>query len=75
MPTATGIITIAQETRFRLVTDEGKAKLLVLAADAPLEPQDLHDLERDQTRVTVRFTETEPLLAGIAHDLHIASRE
>lgn len=57
------------------MTDEGTAKLFVIAPDAPLEPQDLSDLERDQTRVTVRFTETKALLAGIAHDLQQASRD
>jgi hypothetical protein len=68
MQSVTGVITLVQETRFRLVTDQGQGKLFLLSHDAPLEPQDLPDLQRDETRVTVHFTDADDLIAGIAHD-------
>lgn len=68
MQTLTGVITVVQETRFRLVTDQGQGKLFLLSHDAPLDPQDLPDLQRRRTRVTVHFIDADGLVAGIAHD-------
>jgi hypothetical protein len=69
MRRVTGVITTVQETRFRLVTDGGRGKLFLLSAGAPLEAQDLEDLQRAQTRVTVHFTDAREMIAGVAHDL------
>lgn len=69
MNAATGVVVVAQETRFRLVDDQGRAQMFVLAHDAAIEPEDLQDLQRSQARVTVRFTEPDDLIARIAHEL------
>jgi hypothetical protein len=73
MRTKTGIITVVQEGRFRLVGDDGVAKQFVLSHRAPLEPQDLPPLQRAQSRVTVRYRESDRLIAGIVHDIDLES--
>ncbi|WP_448192575.1 hypothetical protein [Azospirillum sp. sgz301742] len=72
MRTVEGTITLSQEGRFQLVSDEGIAKLFVLAHDAPIEPQDLPPLARTHARITVRYDERPGLIAGIVHDIGYA---
>jgi hypothetical protein len=69
MRIVTGKIVVVQESRFRLVSDDGQGKLFTLAHDAGIEPQDLPDLQRAQTRVSVHFTPSPDRLAGVAHRL------
>lgn len=71
MNAATGVVVLAQETRFRLVDETGRAQMFLLSRDAPIEPEDLQDLQRRQARVTVRFNEPEDLIARVAHDLFL----
>ncbi|MCW2240292.1 hypothetical protein [Azospirillum canadense] len=72
MRTVEGTITLAQEGRFQLVSDEGIARLFMLAHDAPIEPQDLPDLVRARARVAVRYDERPDLIAAIVHDIGYA---
>ena len=67
--TLTGVIALVQEYRFRLVTDEGRWELFVLAHDAPLEGRELQTLQRSRTRVAVRYVDADDLIAGIARDV------
>lgn len=67
--TVTGRITLVQESRFRLTTNEGRGKLFLLSHAASIEPQDLAGLQHDQTRVTVRYTDAREMIAGVAHDV------
>ena len=68
MPSATGTILLVQESRFRLLTEDGRGTLFLLAPDAPVEPQDLPPLTG--RRVRVEYEESPRLVAaGIAHDL------
>ena len=71
MKSKTGIITVVQEGRFRLVGDDGVPKQFVLSHRAPLEPQDLPPLQRSQARVAVRYEDSARLIAGVAHDVEI----
>ncbi|MBP2292781.1 hypothetical protein [Azospirillum rugosum] len=72
MRTVEGTITLAQEGRFQLVSDEGIARLFMLAHDAPIEPQDLPDLVRARARVAVRYDERPDLIAAIVHEIGYA---
>jgi hypothetical protein len=67
--TADGIITLVQEGRFKLVTDEDRVMHFVLAHNASIEPQDLPPLARAQTPVRVAYTRPKHLIAAIAHSL------
>lgn len=67
MRTATGTILMVQESRFRLLTDDGKGLAFVLSSSAPFEPQDLAPLAGRRARVQYRAASG--LLAGEAHDL------
>lgn len=49
-----GVVTIAQESRFQLVDDDGVAHMLILDALALSEPDQLQDLARRQARVQVQ---------------------
>ena len=69
MKSVEGVITVAQEGRFELVTDSGRVMHFVLAHDAALEPQDLPPLQRHQSRVRVDYTEPSRLIAHVAHRL------
>lgn len=75
MKTVTGTINFVQEGRFELRSDEGQHKLFILSHHAPLEPQDLPDLQRRKVRVTVRFDEQPGLIAGIVKDMERAPEE
>ncbi len=69
MKRATGRIVVVQENRFRLVTEAGRAHLFILAHDAAVEAQDLPPLQREQTRVTVDYSDSPDRIAFIAHRL------
>jgi hypothetical protein len=60
---ATGHISVVQEERFVLVTDDGKALQLDLARDARLRPADLRRLHETGARVEVEYM-GEPGLAS-----------
>lgn len=69
----TGIVTLVQEGRFQVATADGRAMLLILASDAPLEPQDLPALAERAVRVTVHYsTPKELTTARLAHDVKVA---
>lgn len=68
MPQAVGTILVVQETRFRLLTDDGRGLVFLLAHDAPLEPQHLAGLV--YRRVRVDYDDSPKLIAGIVRDLH-----
>ena len=72
MQSAEGVIILVQEGRFELVTDGGRVMHFLLAHDAPLEPQDLPPLKRNQRRVRVDYTEPSRLVARVAHTLRTA---
>jgi hypothetical protein len=69
MPSLTGTILLVQESRFRLLTGQGRGALFLLAHDAPIEPQDLPPLIG--RRVRVQYEEVPGLLAGIAREIEI----
>ena len=73
--TADGVITVVQEGRFKLVTDEGRVMHFMLAHDAALEPGDLPALARAQTRLRVGYTRPDHLIAAVAHDLRTLEQE
>jgi hypothetical protein len=68
LPQAIGTILVVQETRFRLLTDDGRGLVFLLAPDAPLEPQHLASLTF--RRVCVDYDDSPKLIAGIARDLY-----
>jgi hypothetical protein len=67
MRSITGTILLAQESRFRLLTEDGRGETFLLAHDAPIEPQDLPPLVGRRARI--RFSPAPQLMAGVAHDL------
>ena len=69
MKSASGIITVAQEGRFRLVTPDGRSQLYLLAPGCSLESQDLPELARRQARVRISYEEADSLMAGVVHAL------
>jgi len=70
----TGVITVVQEGRFRVVGDDGVPRQFVLSHRAPLEPQDLPPLQRAQAHVRVAYAPSRSLIAGVAHDLTVLDR-
>ena len=68
VPHISGIITVVQEGRFRLSSDDGRSILFTLASDASLEPQDLPPLLAGP-RVEVLYAEARGRKALTAHDI------
>jgi hypothetical protein len=66
---ARGRITLVQEQRFRLATDDGPSYLLVLAHDAPLDEADLDRFKRESTPVLVEYSGEPGLDSGVAHSV------
>lgn len=73
MPSATGTVLLVQEGRFRLLTEDGRGMMFVLAYDAPMEPQDLPSLTG--RRVRVDYKDAPKLIAGVARDLALLDEE
>ena len=69
MQTSRGVITLVQEHRFRLVDDDGRHALFVLAHGAPLEWQDLERLQLAGRTVLVTHEPAPGRIAAIAHDV------
>ena len=67
MPSIAGRILLVQESRIRLLTDDGRGLIFLLAHDAPIEPQDLPPLTG--RRVRLDYSDSPRLLAGIAQDI------
>jgi hypothetical protein len=74
MESMTGVIIVVQESRFRVIGDDGIPCQFVLSHKAPLEPQDLPPLQRAQAHVRVRYAPSRSLIAGVAHDLVVLDR-
>ena len=70
MQHASGIITVVQEGRFRLATEDGRSLLFTLDHRAPLEPQDLGQFVH-RGPVTVAFTLPAHRKALTAHEIHL----
>lgn len=69
----TGAITVVQEARFQVSTDDGRSKLFVLSHSAPIEPRDLQQLADDAVPVTVYYTPLEGAAAWLARNLVLAN--
>jgi hypothetical protein len=67
MPCIEGIVLLAQESRLRLLADDGRGHVLLLPPDAALEPQDLPALVG--ARIRVDCVPAPRLAAGIIRDL------
>ncbi len=65
-----GIVTVVQEGRFRLATDDGRSVLFTLAHDAAIEPQDLPDL-LGRGRVHVACSAASGRNAMVAHGVRV----
>lgn len=73
MPSATGTVLLVQEGRFRLLTEDGRGMMFLLAHDAPMEPQDLPPLTG--RRVRVDYEDAPKLVAGVVRDLALFDEE
>lgn len=71
MPQLTGTVLLVQESRLRLLAEDGRGHVFLLAPDAPIEPQDLPALTGRRVRLAYR---TAPkLLAGVITDIGVMS--
>jgi urease accessory protein UreE len=64
--TVRGRITVVQEERFRLLTDDGRGLLLDLAADANVDADELLALRDAGTHVAVEYEGEPNLASGVA---------
>jgi hypothetical protein len=64
-----GTIEVVQESRFRVREGSGRWWLMILAAQAAIEPQDLPALCADGVVVRVRYEPCAERIAGVAHEV------
>ncbi len=69
MQSVNGRVLMVQESRFRLLRDDGRGLTLVLAPSAAIEPQDLPPLTHRRVRVAWRAAPG--LTGGTAHRLEL----
>lgn len=69
---ATGIVTLVQEQRFQLATDDFRALDFVLTHKAGLEGGELQALCDSGTRVAVDYEDPDDLITHIAHKVVVA---
>jgi hypothetical protein len=74
MKSVEGVITLAQEGRFELVTETGRVLQFVLAHNAAIEPQDLPPLQRSQQAVEIEYTEPSRIIGCLAHTLRTSGK-
>ena len=75
MHTAEGYITVVQEQRFRMVTDDGRGLLLTLARDARVDGDTLQNLHKNKTRVRVEYEGEPNMASGVAHAIKCDARQ
>lgn len=66
-----GRLTLVQEERFRVVSEAGRAYLLVLAHDSAVSADDLREWYRSGSRVCVEYEGEPNLEDGVAVSLNI----
>src|SRR5437773_5256681 len=64
--TLTGHISLVQEQRFRLITDDGRGFLFTLARKAQLQLSDLQRLQKSHVRVRLEYTGEANTKSGLA---------
>lgn len=69
---ASGRIVVVQEGRFLLEDDSGGHRLFIASHALGLNPEDLRVLARGLRHITVRYSEPEHLVAGIAEEIELA---
>jgi hypothetical protein len=62
-----GRINLVQEERFRLITEAGRAYLLVLAYNSSVTAEDLQEWYRSGSRIRVEYEGEPNLESGVAH--------
>jgi hypothetical protein len=71
MQSISGVITMVQEGRFRLLTDEGRVLPFMLSHKARVEPQDLPPLQEKGARVRIGYSDDPRLIASVAHRIEV----
>jgi hypothetical protein len=65
-----GALTLVQERRFRVVDDDGRCHLFLLAPDASVEPELLKELAATSERVSIEYREARELSAHVASAIY-----
>lgn len=73
MKTASGIIRLVQEHRFRLIDENGRDWLFILSHKAPVEWSDLEAMQAAETHVTVFYSDIDKMVAAEAHDVRLST--
>ena len=71
MPRISGIISVVQEGRFRLSSDDGRSIPFTLASNSSVEPQDL-PLLLAGPRVQIGYSAADALNVLVAHKIDVA---
>ena len=66
MEATEGIVIFAQESRFQLIDRDEIGRHFILSHSCPIEPQQLPELQRNQSRVRVGFRQGKDVLASLA---------
>lgn len=72
--TVTGVITLVQESRFKLVDTHGRSKLFTLGHGAAIDPEDLGPILHSGHPVTITFEATKGLIAGTVSEIRPEGR-
>ncbi len=67
----TGVVTIVQESRFQLTDDAGVGHLFTVGYACGTEPGQLAQLQRHQSRVSVRYKPAPNTIGNIALSISI----
>jgi hypothetical protein len=68
----TGIVLLAQESRFQLRDDAGVAHHFTLGANAGAEPAQLAALQKTQARIEVRYTAARNVIGNRVSAIRLA---
>ena len=75
MRTVSGVMTLVQESRFKLVGEDGVHRHFILSHRSAAEPQDLAALVRDAVPVSVAYRERAGYGSAIAVTISLLDRE
>ena len=67
----TGVVTIVQESRFQLTDDAGVGHLFTVGHACGTEPGQLAQLQRQQSRIRVRYKPAPNTIGNVAQSIEI----
>jgi len=69
-----GYVTVVQEQRFRLLTDNGRACLFTLGRKSSLQPAALRRIQKSRSRIWIDYSGEPNTASAVVHEIRSAGK-